>query len=126
MYKWHPKDYDDTVMQNGWTYPLSTQTKHSSAGDNPHDVDTRVLPQFSLEAFMDSLIHFVVADDQVSCSDFYSYHALTCPKSIRVIECPEFRNICLILCETLIDRDIPHCDKLRESIIKCCTSHSTL
>jgi hypothetical protein len=67
---------------------------------------------------MDAIINFVVADDQVSRSNLYSYHALTCPKSIRVTECPEFRDLCSILRESLLERDIPRRDKLREAIIK--------
>jgi hypothetical protein len=34
------------------------------------------------------------------------------------MECPEFRNLLLILQPELTDKDIPHRTKLRESIIK--------
>lgn len=39
-------------------------------------------------------------------------------KSIRVVECPEFRDLCMLLRESLTDKDIPRRDKLREGIIK--------
>ncbi|KAN0139594.1 hypothetical protein V8E53_002623, partial [Lactarius tabidus] len=47
------------------------------------------------------LIHFIVADDQ----------------SICVIECPEFCQLCMILQETLVNADIPGCDKMREAVL---------
>jgi hypothetical protein len=46
-------------------------------------------------------MHFIVADDQ----------------SIRIIECCEFRDLCMFLREMLTESDIPHRDKMRESII---------
>jgi len=42
---------------------------------------------------------------------------LTYLQSIHVVECPEFRWLCMVLCESLVDADIPHCDKVREAII---------
>ena len=39
-------------------------------------------------------------------------------KSIGVIECREFCDLILLLCQDLQDKDIPHHTKLRESIIK--------
>lgn len=38
-------------------------------------------------------------------------------KSIRVVECPEFRDICMLLRESLADKDIPRRDKVREAIL---------
>jgi hypothetical protein len=37
---------------------------------------------------------------------------------MRVVECPEFRQLCMILRETLVDADIPRRDKVRESVIR--------
>ena len=45
------------------------------------------------------------------------FHTLTDLQSIHVVECPEFRRLCMVLCETLIDTDIPHRNKMREAII---------
>lgn len=39
-------------------------------------------------------------------------------QSIRVVNCPEFRDLLLLLREDLQDNAIPHRTKLRESIIK--------
>ncbi len=38
-------------------------------------------------------------------------------KSIRVVDCPEFRSFLLFLKQDLQDSDIPHRHKIRESII---------
>ena len=38
-------------------------------------------------------------------------------QSVRVVECPEFRQLCMVLRETLVEADIPHCHKMREAII---------
>jgi hypothetical protein len=48
----------------------------------------------------------------VSCS-----FILTSPQSIRVVECPEFRKLCMVLCRALVDADIPRRDKMREAVI---------
>jgi len=39
-------------------------------------------------------------------------------KSIRVVECPEFRDLCFLLRDSLADKDIPRRDKIREAIIR--------
>ena len=39
-------------------------------------------------------------------------------KAIRLVECPEFRDICMLLRDTLTDEDIPRRDKFREAIIQ--------
>ena len=66
---------------------------------------------------MEHLVRFIVADDQVchyNCI-FSRFH--TSSKLVRVVECPEFRQLCLLLRESLKDGDIPHRDKMRESIL---------
>jgi len=35
-----------------------------------------------------------------------------------VVECPEFRDLCMLLRESLKDTDIPRRDKIREEIIR--------
>ncbi|KAH9072196.1 hypothetical protein EDB83DRAFT_2516972 [Lactarius deliciosus] len=47
------------------------------------------------------LVRFIVANDQL----------------IHVIECPEFRQLCMVLHETLVNANIPGCDKMREAVI---------
>ncbi len=39
-------------------------------------------------------------------------------KAIMLVECPEFRDLCMLLHKSLTDKDIPHRDKLREAIIQ--------
>ena len=39
-------------------------------------------------------------------------------QSIRVVECPEFRDLCMLLRESLTDKDIPCREKVREAIIQ--------
>lgn len=48
---------------------------------------------------------------------FYSFTLSDVSKSIRVIECPEFRQLCMVLRESLDDADIPRRDKMREAIL---------
>jgi len=67
--------------------------------------------------FVKYLIRFVVADDQVSPNDLAFLHALKGLQSIRVVECPEFRQLCMFLRETLVDNDIPRRTKMREGVI---------
>lgn len=40
------------------------------------------------------------------------------PQSINVIECPQLRQIFLMLCEELTDTDIPHCTFIRAWVIQ--------
>jgi len=39
-------------------------------------------------------------------------------QAIRVVECVEFRDLCMLLQESLTDKDIPHRDKVREAIFQ--------
>ena len=75
------------------------------------------LPQFSPAAFMDYLVSFIVADDQVDPKNSAFFLMLTYLQSIRVVECPEFRQLCMVLCETLTEAEIPGRFKMREAII---------
>jgi len=74
--------------------------------------DNRPRPAFSRQTFLTHLINFIVADDQV-CYDVYLV-----VQSINVIECRKFCDLLLLLRDNLQDKDIPHCTKLREVIIK--------
>jgi hypothetical protein len=46
---------------------------------NARDARTQEVPLFSLATFLESLVHFIVADDQVCPINFVSFHTLTCP-----------------------------------------------
>ena len=117
MHRLHPIIYDQTVQENNWQCKLSTQAKNSSSRKNTSNMHDQSLPQFSREVFLDYLVSFIVADDQVSQNNLMFFLTLTCFQSIRVVECLEFRKLCMVLRETLLDSDIPHCDKTREAII---------
>ena len=75
--------------------------------------------QFSRQTFLEHIIHFIVTDDQVCLNIFETCHScLPAEQSINVIECPEFRDLLLLLHQDLHDKDIPQCTKLRESIVQ--------
>ena len=112
MYAFHDKVYDQMVIERNWPYKLSTEVKNVSKKD-AGNVRDHGLPRFSSEAFLEYLVRFIVADDQVSPINLAFFLALTCLQSIRVIECPEFRQLCMVLRESLTDKDIPHRDKMR-------------
>jgi len=73
---------------------------------------------FSPNVFLEVLVQWIVADDQVR-------HFLTPPQSlisviqsIYIVEGCEFRNLLLCLWEGLEDKDIPHRTQIRTSIIR--------
>lgn len=116
LLKQHPTEYDEAVLDRQWPYKLSTQTGDASV-QNSHNAANRQVPPFTSEAFLEHLVRFIVADDQVCPFPFCSFVLSQLSKSIRVIECPEFRQLCMILRESLVDADIPHRDKMREVIV---------
>jgi len=83
------------------------------------NVTIRPVPPYSPQAFLDYLVRFIVSDDQVYPFILYSFMPSHIFQSIRIIECPEFREMCMVLCATLEDAQIPHRDKVRESVISC-------
>ena len=63
---------------------------------------------FSVEKLHRSLIKFIMADDQVRVQfNLRQIMAHTSSKSICVLECPEFRDLLLLLHSNLKDFDIP-------------------
>jgi len=116
LYQVHAEEYDKAVLQHKWTYKLLTKSREPST-HNAHNTCNQELPSFSPKAFQKHLICFVVADDQVSPSSLMFFHTLTSLQSIHIIECPEFQQLCMVLRETLVEADIPHCDEMREAII---------
>jgi hypothetical protein len=100
LIKVHAEVYDDAVLKYGWKYPLSTMAGPTE-GSNDRNLRNPDIPHYSPEVFLDALVRLIVADDQ----------------SIRVIECPEFRYLCMVLRENLVDTEIPRRDKMREAIL---------
>ena len=79
LYKHHADGYDQTVVDNNWPYSLSTQTNDARSHKNAGNIRVRdrAVPQFSAMAFLDSIVSFVVADDQVSPNNLAFFLALT-------------------------------------------------
>lgn len=71
----HATIYDKTVVEMGWSYPLSTETP--GARTTVADLRRRTLPQFTSGTFLDYLVRFIVADDQVSSIFLFLIHVLT-------------------------------------------------
>ena len=113
--KRHAEEYDQAVVDNKWDYTRTTDMNDASA-HNASDAIRRVLPPFSPQVFLEYLVRFIVADDQVRLIALF-LHTLTSRQSICVVECPEFRQVCMVLRETLSDHDIPCRDQVREAII---------
>ncbi len=112
----HTEEYDKAVVQHKWAYKLLTKSCNVSTQIACNQCGQEV-PLFSPVVFLEHLTHFVVANDQVSPDGLMFFHTLTNLQSIRVVECPEFRQLCMVLRETLVNIDIPCHDKMREAII---------
>ncbi|SJL00252.1 uncharacterized protein ARMOST_03564 [Armillaria ostoyae] len=65
------------------------------------------VPGFSLEAFIDALVAFIVSNDQ----------------SFNVVESPELRRIFLMLREELTDDDIPRRTQIRKRVMEIWEDH---
>jgi hypothetical protein len=112
----HSKEYDEAILEHQWTYKSSSESRNPTSL-NTRNIRNQEIPSFSPATFMEYLVRFVVVDDQVSLDDLALFQTLTGLQSIRVVECPEFRQLCMVLCGTLVDADIPRRDKMREAII---------
>jgi len=71
----HGAIYDQTVQEKGWDYPLSTEKpgNKTTAGE----LRKRAVPHYTIESFIEYLVRFIVADDQVSKFFTSLTHALT-------------------------------------------------
>ena len=118
LLKKHPKEYDKAVSDYKWKYRLSTQSpSNDPSTHNIRNLIRQGLPPFSRAAFLEHLVRFIVTDDQVRLISLHFILTLTSCQSIRVVECPEFRQLCMLLRESLDDADIPHRDKMKEVIL---------
>src|SRR6267154_365192 len=82
LYQMHAEEYNKAVLQHKWTYKLSTES-HNTTTHDARNKRNHKLPSFSLAAFLEHLIRFIVADDQVSPNDPTFFHTLTGLQSIR-------------------------------------------
>ena len=58
----HTAAYDRTIVEKNWNYHLSSDVKSSKSVE----ASKRSLPPFTQTSFIDYIIRFVIADDQVS------------------------------------------------------------
>ena len=79
--------------------------------------------EYSPEAFVDAIMEWIVADDQVSFNIEISGLWLMMGQSLNVVENPQLRQIFLMLKEDLRDSDIPHRSTIRERIIEVLDEH---
>src|SRR5712671_4293807 len=107
--------YDKAVINHKWQYKLSTQS--GDASTHPCNAVIREVLPFSPEVFLEHLVRFIVVDDQVCLILPFILSCSHVSKLIHVIECPEFQQLCMVLQETLVDTDIPHRNKMRETIV---------
>jgi hypothetical protein len=73
---YHPQEYDNVVVANKWDFQLSTQVNVAS-NHSAHNATTRSVPPFSAATFLDHLVRFIVADDQVWFTNLGFVHVLT-------------------------------------------------
>jgi len=71
----HPVIYDKTILETNWPYHLSTESPKSRITIG--ELRKRTLPQFSLQSFIDYLVCFIIANDQVSNLFLFLFHVLT-------------------------------------------------
>lgn len=112
----HYDTYKEANEEHGWGY--ATTMTCTTGASNPRKLRDVDIPDFSPQEFIRALVRFIVADDQVSFDDIVFHHTLSHLQSIRVVECPEFRYLCMLLRESLVDADIPCRDKMRKAILK--------
>lgn len=62
----HAIIYDKTVREKNWPYRLSSEKPGTKT--TVGELRKRALPRFTLESFIEYLVRFIVADDQVSDS----------------------------------------------------------
>ena len=109
----HRASYLDAAKKHRWklTKSLDVQeTPTRQGGSAEHQV-----PEYSHDVFVQYLVHFIVADDQVSTALPDLHLSLSIPtQSLRVVDCPKFRDICWLLRPNL--ESIPHCDTIRERV----------
>lgn len=71
-----------------------------------------------MDGLLKRIAKFIVADDQVLFFGvIYGIFYLLSLQSLRVIECPEFRDMLLYACHEIEDTDIVKRDSIRSLII---------
>ena len=75
LMKEHYAAYKEACVEHGWTY-CTPKVKQPTVGENWK----RALPPFSAAAFLEYLVRFVTADDQVSVTamDLFNRNLMMC------------------------------------------------
>jgi hypothetical protein len=117
----HRDEYLEVCEKNNWPMMLPKErlARAALAESNLNPVVERPRPAFNRESFLAALMRFIVTDDQVSTLPLVNHTWLIIFdfESINIIECPEFRDLLLLLREELKDTDIPHRRKIHDVII---------
>ena len=74
--KQHAIEYDSAIVDNRWTYKLLTHSDDVAHNITRNVTNPQVLP-FSPQLFLEYLVHFIVADDQVCLNDFMFFYTHT-------------------------------------------------
>lgn len=100
------------------------QTQNQPLGETDEEANPS-RAQYSPEAFVDAIMEFIVADDQVCFlwSLHSSIYSNMFYQSLNVIESPELRKIFLMLRHELRDNDIPHRSTMRARILEVLEDH---
>ena len=61
--KRHAIAYNNAIIDNGWSYKLSMHSDNVAYNNTCNDVTNQLVPPFSPKAFLDNLVHFIIADD---------------------------------------------------------------
>jgi hypothetical protein len=106
----------DILREKGWVHllPKNKRPANEQQPMNTRPAGTR--PEFSQKAFLDHLVNFIVADDQVRHSKIYTPMP-TLSQALNIVECPKFRAL-LLLRQEMQDENIPHRTKIWQSIIQ--------
>lgn len=122
----HLDYYLSIYKEKGWAIQLPglvSQARSQSAKEASAS-QVRRSGEFSQQKFHEHLLKFIVADDQVcDICVFFSCSLRLCflvpnHKSLNVVECPEFRQLLLLLRSDLKDTDIPRRTKQRELLLQ--------
>ena len=104
------------AKEKGWISKLPSQARLQRI-DDVATLQGRQPDKFSEAAFHRCLLNFIITvRSSPSCSHVsYSLILISILKSLNVVECPEFRDLLLLLQN---DLEIPHRTQLRELVIQ--------
>lgn len=111
--KAHLPEYLELIQARGLPNKLPHALKQQREEQRARDAARTA---FSVKTFEDQLVTVIVSNDLV-CSTPLRSPVLSCVQSINLIENRDFRDLLLLLRESLQDNDIPHRSTLRTRIM---------